>query len=273
MVGASGRALTEPFAAGSPAGVYASGTESASTTTGAGTALPPDSTVTVGLVTSVTDWLPLEVPPGTYSETVPVTVTESPTATFGAELVKTNTPSLVAGFASGAGSWTQKPLDEPYVRTPVTMPGTSVTFWPAYGDIRVVPWMSWMRTESACAGEVRATVEAALQTAATVSAARRAEDLLGNGDPSGDVRGAGTTVELDTWHGGADDARRRRWGWRPGDPGVAPVVPESRDPCTPATGWPRNPVNSRPPTSTRVNLLLGQATCQGFGHVRGTTGR
>ncbi|GHI08616.1 hypothetical protein Scel_69370 [Streptomyces cellostaticus] len=76
-------------------------------------------------------------------------------------------------------------MEEPYVRVAVTMPGTSVTFWPAYGDIRVVPWMSWMRTESACAGEVRATAEAALQTAATVSAARRAEDLLGKGSLRG----------------------------------------------------------------------------------------
>ena len=75
--------------------------------------MPPDTTVTVGLVISVTDWLPVDVPPGTNSETVPVTVTESPTATFGAELVKTKTPSLVAGSASGFGSWIQNPLDEP----------------------------------------------------------------------------------------------------------------------------------------------------------------
>lgn len=109
------------------------GTDLASTTVAAGTALPLETTVTVGLVTSVTDWLPVETPPGTYSETVPVTVTESPTAALGAELVKTKTPSLVAGSASGVGSWYQKPLDEPYVRTPVTMPGTSVTFVPARG--------------------------------------------------------------------------------------------------------------------------------------------
>ncbi len=67
----------------------------------------------------------------------------------------------------------------------VTMPGTSVTFCPANGDIRVVPWMSWTRTASACAGEVRTTVDAAEQTAATVSAARRAEDLLGKGSLRG----------------------------------------------------------------------------------------
>lgn len=83
------------------------------TTAAAGTALPLERTVTVGLVISVTDWLPVETPPGTNSETVPLTVTESPTATFGVELVKTKTPSLVAGSASGFGSWIQKPLDEP----------------------------------------------------------------------------------------------------------------------------------------------------------------
>ncbi|CAM5685899.1 hypothetical protein SALBM217S_02545 [Streptomyces griseoloalbus] len=86
----------------------------ASRTAGAGTGLPRETTVTVGLVISVTDWLPEEVPPGTYSETVPETETSSPTATpCGVELVKTNTPSLVAGSASGAGSWIQKPRDEP----------------------------------------------------------------------------------------------------------------------------------------------------------------
>lgn len=69
--------------------------------------------MTVALVISVTDWLPVEAPPGTYSETVPVTVTASPTATFGAELVKTKTPSLVAGLSSASGSWNQKPFDEP----------------------------------------------------------------------------------------------------------------------------------------------------------------
>ncbi|GGW89037.1 hypothetical protein GCM10010297_08060 [Streptomyces malachitofuscus] len=52
-----------------------------------------------------------------------------------------------------------------------------------------------MRTESACAGEVRTTVDAAVHTAATVSAARRADDLLGNGIPSGNVIYAGTRVE------------------------------------------------------------------------------
>ncbi len=67
----------------------------------------------------------------------------------------------------------------------MTIPATSVTCSPAYGDSRVLPWMSWTRTESACAGEVRTIVDAAEQTAATVSAARRAEDLLANVIPPG----------------------------------------------------------------------------------------
>ncbi|GAA4012478.1 hypothetical protein GCM10022232_63060 [Streptomyces plumbiresistens] len=52
-----------------------------------------------------------------------------------------------------------------------------------------------MLTAAACAGEVSTTVEAAEQTAATVSAARRTEDLLGNGIPPGTYMGAGTRVE------------------------------------------------------------------------------
>ncbi len=74
------------------------------------------------------------------------------------------------------------------MRVAVTMPGTSDTFCPANGEVRVVPWMSWTRTESACAGVGRATIwltAAALQTVATVSAARRAEDLLGKGSLRG----------------------------------------------------------------------------------------
>ncbi|GGV39060.1 hypothetical protein GCM10010261_10340 [Streptomyces pilosus] len=52
-----------------------------------------------------------------------------------------------------------------------------------------------MRSESACAGEVRTTVDAAVHTAATVSAARRADDMLGNGFPPGNVIYAGMRVE------------------------------------------------------------------------------
>lgn len=106
--------MTEPFAASSPSGAYARGTDRAETVVAAGTSLPLETTVKVGRVISVSDWFPEEVPPGTYSETVPDTVTASPTATpFGVEPVKTKTPSLVAGSASGLGSWIQKPLEEP----------------------------------------------------------------------------------------------------------------------------------------------------------------
>ncbi len=95
---------------------------------------------------------------------------------------------------------------------PVTIPVTSVTCLPAYGDIRVLPWMSWTRTDSACAGVVRTIVDAAEHAAATVSAARRADDLLGNGIPSGDVtgrrdEGGARTVCRYLW-GGRCDARR-----------------------------------------------------------------
>ncbi len=43
--------------------------------------------------------------PGRNSATVPLTSTESPTLTVGAELVKTKMPSEVASFVSGDGSW------------------------------------------------------------------------------------------------------------------------------------------------------------------------
>ncbi len=77
---------------------------------------------------------------------MPLTRTESPTATVGAaEPVYTKTPSLVRGSASGAVSWIQKPL-EPVVRTAVTTPGTPVTALPSSGETRVMPWMSCTRT-------------------------------------------------------------------------------------------------------------------------------
>ncbi|GGQ96865.1 hypothetical protein Saso_07500 [Streptomyces asoensis] len=71
--------------------------------------------------------------------------------------------------------------------------------------------MSWTATVSAWAGVVSATVEAAEQAAATVSAARRADFLLGNGIPPGTFMSAGTRVDRGT--GGRDprggrDARR-----------------------------------------------------------------
>ncbi len=33
------------------------------------------------------------------------------------------------------------------------MPGTRVTVWPAYGERRVAPWMSWTRTVPGSVGE------------------------------------------------------------------------------------------------------------------------
>src|SRR5690349_6578658 len=80
-------------------------------TTGAGRAAPVDTTVTVGLPISVLDRL-LAAPPGRNSLTRPVTSTLSCTAAVGAEPVNTKMPSLVAGFASGLGSWIQKPLPD-----------------------------------------------------------------------------------------------------------------------------------------------------------------
>ncbi len=80
-------------------------------------------------------------PPGRNSATVPVTVTASPTATVGAVRVKTNRPSLVAGSASGVGSWNQKPL--------LADRGDHAGH---LGDLDAglrracaAPWMSWMR--------------------------------------------------------------------------------------------------------------------------------
>lgn len=99
------------MAAGSPSGAYSSGTDQAEIVTGAGSALPFETTVMTGLESCVSDWLPEFRPPGTYSVTVPFRLTASPTATVGTELVKTNRPSLVAGFASAWGSWIQKPRE------------------------------------------------------------------------------------------------------------------------------------------------------------------
>ena len=96
--------------------------------------------MTTGLASSVVDRL-VAAPPGRNSDTVPVTVTASPTAAVGAVRVNTNRPSLVAGSASGVGSWNQKPL----VETVVTTPGTSATLTPACGETCAAPWMSWMR--------------------------------------------------------------------------------------------------------------------------------
>ena len=58
--------------------------------------------------------------------------------------MNTNRPSLVRGSLSGFGSVSQKPRDEPNVLVAVTMPVTPPTFWSFSGEIRVVPWMSWI---------------------------------------------------------------------------------------------------------------------------------
>src|SRR5262245_31217854 len=77
----------------------------APTTTGAGSALPLDSTTTVGEVISVVVRLVRpSSPPGRNSNTRPDTDTRSPTDTVGALLVKTKMPSEVASFASGSQS-------------------------------------------------------------------------------------------------------------------------------------------------------------------------
>ncbi len=110
------------------------------TIVGAGTDAAPV-TVIVGLVSSVVVRLSVPPePPGRNSATVPLTVTASPTFTVGAELVKTNRPSLVAGSASGCGSWNQNPLPPLAVTTPVTL----ATSLPFIGDRCAEPWMSWI---------------------------------------------------------------------------------------------------------------------------------
>ncbi|MER6899191.1 hypothetical protein [Amycolatopsis sp. NPDC000740] len=58
--------------------------------------------------------------------------------------MNTNRPSLVRGSLSGCGSVIQNPRAEPKLRTAVTMPVTSSTCLSLNGEIRVVPWMSWI---------------------------------------------------------------------------------------------------------------------------------
>ncbi|MDQ0931831.1 hypothetical protein QFZ49_001738 [Streptomyces turgidiscabies] len=68
-----------------------------------------------------------------------------------------------------------------------------------------------MRTVSACAADGTTTMVATVeQTAATVSAASRAEDLLGNGIPPGMNMGAGTKVTRVVQWGKRDP----QGGWR-----------------------------------------------------------
>ena len=99
--------------------------------------------MTAGAVSSVVLRLAEVAPPARNSATVPVTVTASPTAgLLPVEPVKTNRPSLVAGSASGAGSWNQKPVGP----TAVTTPGTSAALTPTRGDTCDAPCRSWIRS-------------------------------------------------------------------------------------------------------------------------------
>jgi len=103
--------------------------------------LPELCRTTVGDVSSVVTRFAFVTaePPGRNSSTFPVTTIASPTATVGAEPVKTMSASLVSGSASGCGSCMKKRLDA----TAVTMPGTS-TRWPASGETWAAPWTSWI---------------------------------------------------------------------------------------------------------------------------------
>ena len=80
-----------------------SGLVDRSTSTGRGKVFPELSTVSaVTLVNSVK--VPAATEPAVYSTTLAPSVTLSPTATVGAALVKTKTPSEVAGSPSPTGS-------------------------------------------------------------------------------------------------------------------------------------------------------------------------
>lgn len=107
---------------------------------GAGTAAVPVTVIFACVSSVVVRFVTPPAPPGRNSATVPCTVTASPTETVGAELVKTNRPSLVAGLSSGCGSWNQKPLPLFAMTTPVTLPTTL----PASGDRCAAPWTSWI---------------------------------------------------------------------------------------------------------------------------------
>src|SRR5690606_2082263 len=109
--------------------------------------------------------------------------------------------------------------------------------------------MSWMRTESACAGEARTTVDAAEQTAATVSAARRADGLVGNGavrggldgGDEGDARTARAAPAGGSTLGGD---RRVRWGPRASGEQLSADFYARQSPA-----WPRHLSRFRPCTS------------------------
>lgn len=117
--------------------------------TGAGSELPVEtSTTEIAPESSVVGGL-FGSEDGTNSWTVPVTITELPTAAAagGAEDVNTKTPSEVFGSASAStsGVWRKKPFD----LAPVTMPDVDTTE-PARGDVAPPPWIVWIgvRTKS-----------------------------------------------------------------------------------------------------------------------------
>ncbi len=76
------------------------GTRSVPMSTGSGSGLPDETTLTARLTSSVVVRLVLEPPPGRNSDTSPVTVTLSPTWALPR---KTKMPSLVASEPSGDG--------------------------------------------------------------------------------------------------------------------------------------------------------------------------
>src|SRR5579859_3735741 len=107
-----------------------------SSTYGAGSGLEWLLTVTVSGATSSVTPAPVAVD-GTNSDTLAVTVTLSPTATVGALLVNTNTPSDVVKSPSPTGSCMKKP----FVLSAVTTLFGVVTVWPSSGEAVPWPWI------------------------------------------------------------------------------------------------------------------------------------
>src|SRR3954449_6945615 len=152
MASTSGRkrapALSTFF--GSPSSTVCAGAvRSTPRTTAAGSGCPALRRVTAGPTISVVVRLSLS-PPTRNSETVPSTLTSSPTATAGVERVNTSSPSLVAGSSSGVVLWIQKPV----LPTAVTTPTTPSTGLPASGDTCDRPWICSIVSGSTGAGGV-----------------------------------------------------------------------------------------------------------------------
>jgi hypothetical protein len=114
---------TEPFASSSMTR-FGGTRPPAPSTVAAGRLFPVERSAIEGEISSVVVRLfTPSLPPGRNSLTVPVTWTEAPTVTVGAESVKTRMPSEVASTASGVGPCIQKPFD----RVAVTMPAVSTS--------------------------------------------------------------------------------------------------------------------------------------------------